>query len=89
MGGCKTVRPHQRSEERPLLNRKMPLPSGLSYRGDLMREPCLTLQALDVATGVSKTAFLGDSGAGGRARRPTGPRISENGILKIALRKVE
>src|SRR3954467_13152807 len=41
MRGFKTAHPRQRSEERPFPNRGASLPSGLSYRGDLMREPCL------------------------------------------------
>jgi hypothetical protein len=41
MGDFKTAHPHLRSEERPFPNRDASLPSGLSYRGGLMREPCL------------------------------------------------
>ena len=39
MGGFKTVHPYRRSEERPFPNRGAPLPNGLSYQSDLMREP--------------------------------------------------
>ena len=39
MKGSKTAHPHQRSEERPFPNRGASLPSGPSYRSDLMREP--------------------------------------------------
>jgi hypothetical protein len=40
MRGSKTVHPHRRLEERPLPNRSASLPNWLSYRSDLMREPC-------------------------------------------------
>jgi hypothetical protein len=40
MGSLNAVSPHRRSEERPLRNRGASLPSGLSHRSDLMREPC-------------------------------------------------
>jgi transposase len=49
MGDSKTVRPHRRSEERPLPNHRMSLPSGLSYRSDLMREPWAWSPQLDQA----------------------------------------
>src|SRR3712207_198409 len=39
--GFKTVHPHQRSEECPLPNPNASLPNRLSYRSDLMREPCI------------------------------------------------
>ncbi len=46
MEGSKTARPRRRSEERLLPNRSTSLPSGLSYRSDLMREPWVDGRAM-------------------------------------------
>ena len=61
MRGSETVHPHRRSEGRPFPNRGASLLSGLSYRGDLMREPLLAkaqVRAVPATDRPAQRAFV-------------------------------